>query len=175
MTEVNPTPRVPVPAAISRGVIFLGFWLLLAGPDPTDLAAGVFAAAAATWTSVRLLPPSDRRLRFAALAQLAWRFRQQSLIGGWDVARRALDPRLPLRPGFITYLVRIPPGTARHAFGALTSALPGTLPAGIDEHGALVYHCLDVGQPVAAQLAIDEELLFRVLGETYGDIRHHDV
>ena len=166
---------IPMPAAISRGVIFLGFWLLLAGPNPADLAAGVFAAAAATWTSLRLLPPSDQRLRFTALAQLAWRFRQQSLIGGWDVARRALDPRLPLRPGFITYPVRILPGTARDAFGALTSALPGTLPAGVDEHGTLVYHCLDVGQPVAAQLAIDEELLLRALGETDDDARHHDV
>ena len=175
MTEANPTPRVPVLAALSRGAGFLIFWLLLAGPDPVDLAVGVFAAAAATWTSLRLLPPSGRRLGYAALVQLAWRFRQQSLIGGWDVARRALDPRLPLRPGFITYPVRIPPGPARHAFGALTSALPGTLPAGVDDHGTLVYHCLDVEQPVAAQLAIDEELLLRVLGETDGDARHDDV
>jgi multicomponent Na+:H+ antiporter subunit E len=166
---------IPVLAALSRGAGFLVFWLLLAGPDPADLAAGVFAAAAATWTSLRLLPPSGRRLGYAALVRLAWRFRQQSLIGGWDVARRALDPRLPLRPGFITYPVRIPPGTARHVFGALTSALPGTLPAGVDAHGALVYHCLDVEQPVAAQLAIDEELLLRVLGETDGDARPDDV
>jgi multicomponent Na+:H+ antiporter subunit E len=166
---------VPVLAAIGRGVIFLGFWLLLAGPDPVDLAAGVFAAAAATWTSLRLLPPSGRHLGYAALARLAWRFRRQSLVGGWDVARRALDPRLPLRPGFITYPVRLPPGTARHVFGALTSALPGTLPAGVADDGMLVYHCLDVEQPVAAQLAIDEELLLRVLGETDGDTRHDDV
>ncbi len=166
---------IPIPAVIGRGVIFLGFWLLLAGLDPVDLAAGAFAAAAATWTSLRLLPPSGRRLGYAALVQLAWRFRRQSLVGSWDVARRALNPRLPLRPGFVVYPVRLPPGPARHAFGALTSALPGTLPAGVDDHGALVYHCLDVEQPVAAQLAIDEELLLRALGEPDDDARHDDV
>ncbi|MBS1222400.1 MAG: hypothetical protein H6R23_2020, partial [Proteobacteria bacterium] len=31
------------------------------------------------------------------------------------------------------------------------------------------YHCLDVEQPVAAQLAIDEGLLIRALGGTHDD------
>ena len=156
-------------AAITRGAGFLGFWLLLIGADPADLAAGLFAATAATWTSLRLLPPSGGRLRYSALARLALRFMQQSMVGGLDVARRALDPRLPLRPGFVVYPVRLPPGPARNTFSALTSALPGTMPSGVDEHGALLYHCLDVEQPVAAQLAIDEGLLIRALGGTHDD------
>ncbi|CDH43489.1 MAG: Na+/H+ antiporter subunit E [Candidatus Competibacteraceae bacterium] len=159
-----------VRTAMTRWMGFLGFWLLLIGLDPSDFAAGLFAAAAATWTSLRLLPPSDRRLRYAALAKLALRFMQQSIIGGLDVARRALDPRLPLRPGFVAYPVRLPPGTACNAFSALTSVLPGTLPAGVGEHGEIIYHCLDVEQPVAAQLVIDEGLLIRALGGTHGDI-----
>ena len=160
--------KISLRTAITRGTSFFGFWLLLIGADPADLAAGFFAAAAATWTSLRLLPPSGGRLQYAALVRLAWRFMQQSIIGGLDVARRALDPRLPLRPGFVAYPVRLPLGPARHTFSALTSALPGTLPAGVDNQGALLYHCLDVDQPVAAQLAIDEELLTRSLGETHG-------
>ena len=90
-------------------------------------------------------------------------------MGGVDVARRALSVRLPLRPGFVVYPVRLPPGPACNVFSALTSALPGTLPSGVDNRGALIYHCLDVGQPVAAQLAIDEELLIRALGGTHDD------
>ena len=154
---------------MARGAGFFGFWLLLIGPDPADLAAGVFAAAAATWTSLRLLPPSGGRLRYAALARLALRFGQESIMGGVDVARRALSVRLPLRPGFVVYPARLPPGLACNVFGALTSALPGTLPSGSDDRGVLIYHCLDVGQPVAAQLAIDEGLLIRALGGTHDD------
>lgn len=156
-------------AVIMRGLGFLGFWVALIGPDPVDLVAGGVTAAAATWASLRLSPPDHSRLRYAALARLAQRFIQQSICGGWDVARRALDPRLPLRPGFVAYPARLAPGPARNAFCAFTSAMPGTLPTGVDERGALVYHCLDVGQPVAAQLAIDEALFIRALGGTDGD------
>jgi multicomponent Na+:H+ antiporter subunit E len=80
-----------------------------------------------------------------------------------DVARRALDPRLPLRTGFVAYPVRFPPGAARNAFATLTSLLPGTVPCG-DENHALTYHCLDVDQPVVAQLTADEAALSRALG-----------
>lgn len=156
-------------AVMIRGAGFLGFWLLLIGPNPVDLVAGLFAAAAATGTSLRLLPPSSGRWQYAALTRLTLRFMQQSIIGGLDVARRALDPRLPLRPGFVAYPVRLPPGPARYTFSALTSALPGTLPTGSNAHGVLIYHCLDIDQPVAAHLAIDEELLTRVLGRTHDD------
>lgn len=158
-----------VRAVMIRGLGFLGFWLLLMGLGPVDVVVGLFAATAATWTSLRLLPPSGGRLRYTALAQLTLRFMQQSIVGGLDVARRALDPRLPLRPGFVVYPVRLPPGPARNTFSALTSALPGTLPSGVDDHGALLYHCLDIDQPVAAQLAIDEALLTRALGRMDGD------
>jgi multicomponent Na+:H+ antiporter subunit E len=41
----------------------------------------------------------------------------------------------------------------------LATLLPGTLPAGVDERGALIMHCLDTDQPVAAQFAEDEAFL----------------
>jgi multicomponent Na+:H+ antiporter subunit E len=47
-------------------------------------------------------------------------------------------------------------------FTALTSLLPGTVPAG-EESGQLVYHCLDVDQPVVSQLAAEEAALSRAL------------
>ena len=158
-----------VRAVMVRGLGFLGFWVVLIGADPVDLAAGLATAAAAIWASLRLSPPDNRHLRYAALARLAWRFIRQSISGGVDVARCALDPRLPLRPGFVAYPARLPPGSTRNVFCAFTSAMPGTLPTGVDEHGALVYHCLDVEQPVAAQLAMDEALLTDALEGTNGD------
>src|SRR5215813_14924033 len=134
-------------AVIARAAWFLGLWLVLAGADLADLPAAALAIVAATWTSLRLLPPGGSRRSPIAVARLAVRFLYESVVAGLDVARRALDPRLPLRPGFVTYAVRFPPGMARNAFTSLTSLLPGTVPAG-EKEGELVYHCLDVDQPV---------------------------
>jgi len=152
----------PLRGGFARAAGFLAFWLILSGFNPVDLPVGALAAAMATWTSLRLLPPGRWRFRPVALSQLVLRFFRQSIGAGIDVAWRALDPRLPLRPGFVVYPVRFPPGTARNAFAALTSLLPGTVPAG-DESGQLVYHCLDVDQPVVSQLAAEEAALSRAL------------
>jgi len=148
--------------AVWRWAAFLGLWLILAGADPADIPIGIAAAIAATWTSLRLTPPGRSRTAPVALAGLALRFLYQSVVAGADVARRALDPRLPLRPGFVNYPVGFPPGASRNAFTTLTSLLPGTVPAG-DENGQLVYHCLDVDQPVVSQLAAEEAALSRAL------------
>src|SRR5262249_15381411 len=148
------------PGVVSRATWFLGFWLVLTGADPADLSAGALAVAAATWASLLLLPPGGSGHAPPAMARLGLRFLYQSVVAGVDVARRALDPRLPLRPGFVAYPVRFPPGTARNAFTTLTSLLPGTVPIG-EESGQLVYHCLDVDQPVVSQLAAEEVALSR--------------
>jgi multicomponent Na+:H+ antiporter subunit E len=147
-------------SSLGRTVWFLLFWVTLAGFDPKDLWVGALAAGIATWTSLRLLPPGRWRFRPVALSQLALRFLYQSVVAGMDVARRALGPRLPLRPGLVSYPVRFAPGAARNAFAALTSLLPGTVPAG-EEGGQLIYHCLDVDQPVASGLAAEESALMR--------------
>jgi multicomponent Na+:H+ antiporter subunit E len=149
--------------AFARAAGFLVLWLVLAGADPADLPAAAVAVVAATWTSLRLLPPGSWRLSPSALAKLTLRFAYQSVAAGVDVARRALDPRLPLRPGFVRYPVRFPPGPARNTFTTLTSLLPGTVPAGAErEH--IIYHCLDVDQSVMSQLATEEAALARALG-----------
>jgi multicomponent Na+:H+ antiporter subunit E len=148
--------------ALIRAAGFFGFWLILSGFSLVDLPVGALAAVIATWVSLRLLPPGASGGSPVALVRLALRFVWQSIVAGADVAWRALDPRLPLRPGFVAYPVRFPPGTARNAFTALTSLLPGTVPAG-DDGGQLLYHCLDVDQPVVSQLAEEEAALARAL------------
>jgi multicomponent Na+:H+ antiporter subunit E len=145
-----------------RAAGFLAFWLALAGAHPADLPAAAMATGAATWTSLRLWPPGAGRLRLAALPGLALRFLWQSVVAGWDVATRAFAPTPRVRPGFTVYPVGFPPGPARNVFTTLTSLLPGTVPAG-EDGGRLVYHCLDVDQPVATQLAAEEAELARVI------------
>jgi multicomponent Na+:H+ antiporter subunit E len=152
-----------VPAA-RRLAAFLALWVMLAGVQISDLPAGIVVALLATAASLRLLPPGTARVSALALVNLALRLVWQSLVAGIDVARRALDPRLPLRPGFVTFSPRLPGGTALNIFCTLTSLAPGTLPAGEDDSGAIVIHCLDGGRPIAAHLAADEELLRCALG-----------
>ena len=148
----------------ARAACFFGFWLILSGFSPADIFVGALAAIAATWASLRLLPPGRWTFRPLALAGFTLRFVRQSIGAGIDVAWRALDPRMPLRPGLVVYQSRLPPGPTRDAFCTLTSLLPGTLPCGSDEEGSLLIHCLDVAQPVVEQLKEEEVLFVRVLG-----------
>ncbi len=169
--------RPQVRVVLLRGAGLFGFWLLLAGPGMLDgflagawvallgdLLVGLLATLVATWVSLRLLPPSPGRLHIGALLKFIGHFLWQSVVAGVDVARRAFDPRLPLKPGFLTYPVAIPAGTGQAAFGAITSLMPGTLSVGTDPDGGLIYHCLDLDQPVAASLARDEALMVRTRG-----------
>ena len=164
MTSTFDAGRNPPQGSLARAAAFLGFWLVLSGFSPVDVLAGALAAVAAAWASVRLLPPGPWRMRPLLLSRLALRFLRQSIVAGVDVAWRALDPRLPLRPGFVVYRPLLPPGPTRNAFCTMTSLLPGTLPCGTDESGDLVVHCLDIAQPVAEQLAAEEAQLVRALG-----------
>jgi multicomponent Na+:H+ antiporter subunit E len=149
-------------SVVLRAAWFLILWLVLIGADPADLPAGALSAALATWVSLLLLQPSPAVRSPAGIARFALRFLLQSVIAGADVARRALDPRLPLRPGFVASPVQFPPGMTRNVFTSLTSLLPGTVPTG-EDNGQLVYHCLDVDQPVASQLAAQEAALSQAL------------
>jgi multicomponent Na+:H+ antiporter subunit E len=149
--------------AAARAALFLGFWLMISGRSLADLPVGLAAVAAATWTSLRLLPAGGSRPRPVFLAALALRFVRQSVVSGTEVARRVLNPKLPLRPGFVVYPLHLSPGGARSAFCALSSLLPGTLPTGTGDNGALLVHCLDVDQPIAANLAAEESVFIRAL------------
>lgn len=92
------------------------------------------------------------------------RFLWQSLLAGWDVALRALSPKMPLKTGFITFRCTYQKAFARDSFATVTSLLPGTLPCN-DQDGVLLYHCLDLDQPVVAQLAEEARRLAPVFGE----------
>ena len=96
------------------------------------------------------------------MARLTLLFLYHSVVAGLDVAGRALNPRLPLHPGFVAYPTGLSRGMRQNVFTTLTSLLPGTVPAG-EEDGRIVYHCLDVTQPVVAELAAEEAALVRAL------------
>jgi multicomponent Na+:H+ antiporter subunit E len=149
-------------AAGLRGAGFLVFWLLLASFKSSDFPAAVIAVVAATWTSLRLLPPGGWQPSLSGLARLALRFPLQSVLAGVDVAWRVLQPTLPIKPGFVTLPSQLQ-GNARTAFATYSSLLPGTLPIGPAKGGGILVHCLDTGQPVVAQLHAEETRFTRAI------------
>ncbi len=170
MKPVPSAPSRPATAAV-RGLMLFVLWLLLMPSlEPADLAVGLVAVAAATFASLRFLPPEAGHLRLGALFGFLPHFLWQSVLAGVDVASRAMSPRMRLRPGFIVYRVGFRPGLARNEFSSITSLLPGSVPVS-DSEDSIVYHCLDVDAPVAEQLAAEERRLRKALvaGE-----RHHD-
>jgi multicomponent Na+:H+ antiporter subunit E len=147
----------------ARFVLFLSVWLMIAGWSQEDLPIGLAASALALWISLSLLPPTAIRPRLAPLFKLNLRFLSSSIIAGADVARRALKPQLDLRPGFVAVPVTLPSGAARNAFLAYQSLQPGTSPTSA-EGDVLQIHCLDISQPVAPAIAVDEALFKRAIG-----------
>lgn len=144
-------------AVLARFVFFFVAWLAIANWKDEDLAVGFVASALALWISLSLVPPTAARLRLVRLARLSLRFLGNSIIAGVDVARRALLPRLDLRPGFVVVPMTLPPGGTRNAFLVYESLQPGTSPVGVDGE-MLQVHCLDTSQPAAAAVKADEAL-----------------
>lgn len=149
--------------ALARGVAFFALWLvLLQSGKFVDLAVGLVAATAATWVSLRLLPEGSGEVRLWPLAVRLPRFLWQSIVAGIDVARRAFSAGPRLATGFVVYRTRLPRGHARNNFATMMSLLPGTLPCA-DDADSIEFHCLDVAQPVADDLAREEARLAAVL------------
>jgi multicomponent Na+:H+ antiporter subunit E len=143
----------------ARFAFFLGVWLMIANWKEEDLPIGFAASALALWISLSLLPPTAIRLRLALLAKLNLRFLICSTTAGVDVAQRALQLRLNLRPGFVAVPFSLPPGVARNVYSSLQ---PGTLPTSA-EGEMLQVHGLDILQPIAASIEADEALFKKAI------------
>ena len=157
---------------VLRSMLLFGLWLLLLEPESfalgdigPDWAVGAVTAGCAALLSMRLLPPARHQLRLWPLLRFVVRFLVQSLLAGLGVARRALDPRLPVAPGLLRQPTALPEGTLRALFGAVSSQVPGTICVDSAGRDLLLYHCLDQGPEAARALAADEALLLKALGQ----------
>lgn len=137
-------------------------WLALSGADPANLVYGVIAAAAATALSLALLPPADPSVRhwparlWGTIVLVAW-FLQQSVIGGVDVARRAVWPTIDIAPAVVDVDVTLPEGPAQQLSLLLMNLLPGSM----------VQHVKDIdGKPVAEIHTLSMDLKPKVQWET---------
>ncbi|MFC4728725.1 Na+/H+ antiporter subunit E [Coralloluteibacterium thermophilus] len=124
-------------------------WFVLAGTSAplVGLAFAVAGALAGSW----LAPGDDYRWRPLRLAGFALYFLRESVLGGIDVARRALAPSCPVEPTLLDYRIGLPAGAPRTLMVAMVSLLPGTLSVDIGDDGLLRVHALsaDAGRTLA--------------------------
>lgn len=141
-------------------------WLILTGADPAGLAFGAAVAVVAILAG-RVLGARHRTVSPLALVPLLPRFLWRSLLGGIDVAWRALHPRMPLRPGWVAVPTRLPAGALRVTIGGEFSLMPGTLVAG-SRGDELVVHLLDTSSPVEGDVSAEEGRLLKAARTTEG-------
>lgn len=126
-------------------------WWILTGGDQASWVIGLPVVIAATAANLMLLPAVGWRCSLTGMARFLPYFLWQSLLGSVDVAKRALNPRLPLAPFLLHYFLRLPTGSARIFFANTVSLLPGTLSAELLDD-CLTVHALDEALPVRAKL-----------------------
>jgi multicomponent Na+:H+ antiporter subunit E len=155
-------------AALRRGAALAVLWWALSDGDFSSPVLVVAVIAAATATSVLLVPPIAR-WRLLALLRFSGFFVRQSVLGGIDVARRAMHLRRPpLAPELVERDLELRGDAARVLYAGCVSLLPGTLT--VELHGAhLLIHVIDVRLPYERTLDALERRIALLFGEVDPD------
>lgn len=142
-----------------RVLLFAVAWWALAGSDGGAWYVGVpviFLAAA--WRLGEVAAPGVR-LRPWRLVRFVPFFFWRSLVGGCDVAWRALHWRLPIHPQVETYRFRLPPDSpARVLFANCISLLPGTVAATWTKDALRVHVISDNPERASALRQLEEHV-----------------
>jgi len=164
----NAKEDVMTQAAWRRGATDALFWSLLYTALWSLFAVGegwllgvpsiALAVALSLWLGLRPMA-----MRLIALPGFLGFFLKHMLLGGWDVARRALQPRCPLQPAWHPYPLRSRSPRVRLLLSALVGLLPGTLASRVDADELRV-HVLDERLPWQTTVAELERRLERLLG-----------
>ncbi|MCC5854309.1 MAG: Na+/H+ antiporter subunit E [Idiomarina sp.] len=150
-------------------LLFLGLWWVLTEGRWSSYTVGIPAAVACTWIAMRLGAGLETN-KASALQPLQvplffFHFVGKSLIAGFDVARRTLQPSMPLQPGFVSYPLQLQSEPAKLFFAAVISLMPGTL-CSQRRDDSVILHVLDTRMNLAADLLATERQIARLFGET---------
>lgn len=140
-------------------LLFAVLWWLLAGFNGWLFA--ITAALGGAAVAMRLALPLPQ-LHWRRLPRFLGFFAVQLVLGGWDVARRALHPRLPLAPGWVSYRFTSTNPRVHMLLSAIVGLLPGTLASHYD-HQQMAVHALDQHSDWHPTIARLESLLDRLL------------
>jgi len=150
-------------AIAMRGFSFALLWWILAEGRHDGWLLGAVAVVTATWTSIKLLPPGDRRICIAGLFGFLRFFLWNSIRGSIQVAAMALRGRSALQPGLRELTVTLPPGGPRILLVNVLGLMPGTV--GVEMRDAtLRLHVLDERLPMVAEARALEVVIARLFG-----------
>jgi len=150
------------PALLIRILLFALLWVVLSGGQAESWLLGLPAVLIATWVSVQERRFPTVRLSFWSSVRFMGFFLKASFISGFDVVRRALHPKMRLRPDLIDYRLSLATEAARIFMADAISLLPGTLSAEL-AGGRLTIHVLDRNMPVHEELEALEERVAAML------------
>jgi multicomponent Na+:H+ antiporter subunit E len=148
LSSINPL------SAVIRLLFFTFLWWVLTQGDFYTWWFGLIMIVIATVVSLAIQPPT--RWRAIGLIRFIPFFIRQSILGGIDVARRALSPAMPLDPGMVEFPLRATDPTSRVVIAATMSLLPGTVSVELRD-ATIRLHVLDRAMPVEQTLRQLEE------------------
>jgi len=149
----------------ARTAILAGLWWLIVQGRADAWLIGLPAVALAALTSVHLDNRTLARFSVAGLFAFVTLFLRESIRGGLDVARRTLQPRLQIEPGFRRYRLHINDPSARVLLINSIGLLPGTLAADLQGDYAEL-HLLDTRDVPDTSLLRLEQAIARLFGLT---------
>jgi multicomponent Na+:H+ antiporter subunit E len=146
---------------VMRFALFAVLWWMLTEGAVDSWTIGFPAVVLATVSSIALLPMSS--VAWLSLVRFVPFFLMRSALGGVDVARRTLQPKMPIAPALIDYPLHLPPGLPQVVMINTVSLLPGTLSADVHDNYARL-HVLDKRVNYRAEIAAVERHVARLFG-----------
>lgn len=160
MSQLRPAFSIKI--VLGWLLIYSLLWILLAGSE--GFAFGALVVIVATGVSL-FLAPSPPTIQLRYLPHFVIFFVMEMAIGGWDVARRALSPSLPIKPNWVVYSLQDSPDHIKLILSALVGLMPGTL-ATQYKNQQLYLHVLDSEQDWQTGITKLEQQLIRLMGVT---------
>jgi len=152
--DVNDSQRIPQPDrgqlwgwGLQCAFILAVIWLTLTGFDA--LLLGLITAALGGAFGALVVPGYPYTWRPLRLVRFLAYFLRESVAGGFDVAWRALNPRLGIQPGWLRYPLSLPHGQPRTLMVSILSLVPGTLCVDLEADDTLLVHALLDEDPAA--------------------------
>ncbi len=136
-------------------------WLVLTAGDLQYWGLALIAIAGGAVASLALVPRAEIGLSPLGLARFVPFFLIQSVLGGVDVALRAIAPRPRIDPVWVDVTFRVEPAPARVMVANTMSLMPGTLSVSL-EGDRLRMHVLDRSMPASARAREVEEHVARM-------------